>query len=381
MIKKFFDSRLFHFMKKEFLQLTRDPRMLAVALIAPAIQLLILGYVASTDIKHVPTAVFDESRTYYSREYLASFTNSGYFDLNYYVNDIKELTALIDGGEAKLGLHIPPDFGQKLVNDQGTAVQALIDGTNSSTASIVQGYASQINFNNANAILEQRLAKTGLSASGSELLDVQQRIWYNPELKSINFMVPAVFAQVLMIISMILSASSIVKEKESGTMEMLAVTPLKPYELILGKLLPFAIVAFIQIALVYLVADFWFSVPLKGSIFLLFGLGGLFMMTGLGMGLFISTVSQTQRQALMTNNLILAPQMTLSGFIFPIANMPWFIQLLTYFIPVRYFLVIVRDIFLKGTGLNYLWPQVWPMTLIGVLLLAFSILRFKKKLE
>jgi ABC-2 type transport system permease protein len=375
------DSRLFHFMKKEFLQFFRDPRMLGIALFAPAIQLIILGYVASTDIRHVRTVVYDQDHSAYSRSYLQSFRDSGYFDLKYYVEDEKEIARHIDSGKAKLGLHIPRDFGRKIVRGETAPAQAIIDGVNSSTATIIQGYVSQISFSNSARILKERLAQKGLSMENAELLDLNERVWYNPELKSINYMVPAVFAQILMLISMILTSASIVKEKESGTMEMLVVTPLKPYELILGKLLPFALVALFQILIVFLVATLWFNVPIKGSVFLLFLLGALFMLTGLGTGLLVSTISQTQRQALMTTNLIMTPQFTLSGFVFPIANMPAAIQLITYLIPVRYFLSIVRGIFLKGVGVKYLWPEVWPMAVIGILLLAFSIVRFKKRID
>ena len=369
-------SRLGHFVKKEFIELWRDPRMLWVAVMAPVVQLLVFGYIASTDIKHVSTAVFDESRTYYSRSYINSFKNSGYFDLNYYVSSNQAVTELMDSGRTKLALHLPPDFSEKVVRGETAHVQAILDGTDSSSATIISGYINQINFKNANSLLARRLAGRKLDSLSPEL-----RIWYNPELKSIYFMVPAIFAMVLMIEGMILTAFAIVKEKERGTIEQLLVTPLKPYELILGKLLPFVILSFLDILLVYLVAILWFRVPMNGNPLLLFILSGVFLTTTLGLGVFISTISRTQRQALMSAIFVMIPSMILSGFIFPIANMPKLIQTVTYFIPIRYFLVIVRGIFLKGTGLNYLAKEVWPLLLFGSIILGLSILRFRKKIE
>ena len=375
------DSRLCHFIKKEFIQLLRDPRMLFIALMAPVIQLIVFGYIASTDINHISTVVLDADKTAYSRSYLQSYKNSGYFDFNYYVTRPQQVANLIDSGQAKLGLRIPPDFGRKIVRRETASVQAVIDGSNSSTAAIIQGYISQINFGEVQKLMQEKIRKAGGSERSLEPMIVNTRIWYNPDLKSINYMVPAIFAQILMIISMVLTSTAIIKEKERGTLEMLAVTPLKPYELILGKLLPFVIIALFDLALVFLVATLWFNVEIKGSVFDLFWLGIIFMLTGLGLGVFISTVSQTQRQAMMTVIFIIMPQIIISGFIFPIANMPKVIQLITYLIPLRYFLEIVRNIFLKGVGIKYLWDDAWPMIVFGTVILSLSIMRFRKKIE
>jgi ABC-2 type transport system permease protein len=374
------DSRLYHFIKKEFIQLARDSRMVFIALMAPVIQLIVFGYIASTDINHISTVVLDEDKSYYSRSYLQSYQNSGYFDFNYYVTRPQQAAYLIDSGRAKLGLRIPVDFGRRVVRGETAAVQAVIDGSNSSTAGIIQGYIDQINYGQAEKLLRAKIARAG-AALNLQPLRVNSRIWYNPDLKSINYMVPAIFATILMLISMILTSASIIKEKERGTMEMLAVTPLKPYELILGKLLPFALVAFFDIVLAFLVATLWFSVQLKGNILELFSLGILFMLTGLGLGVFISTISQTQRQAMMTTIFLIMPQIILSGFIFPIANMPLLIQWLTAIIPLRYFLEIVRSLFLKGVGIRYLWSDIWPLIVFGAVILSLSILRFRKKIE
>ncbi len=374
------DSRLFHFIKKEFLQLARDPRLVFIALLAPVIQLILFGYVASTDINHISTVVLDNDNSVYSRTYLQSYKNSGYFNFNYYARSPRELRYLIDSGRAKLGLAVPVDFGRKIVRGETAPVQAVIDGSNASTAGIIQGYISQINFGQAQDLLQQRLARAGRPLN-LQLLDLETRVWYNPDLKSLNYMVPGVFANVLMMISMLLTSASIIKEKEKGTMEMLAVTPLRPAELILGKLIPFALVAFFDIVLVFLVATLWFDIQLKGSVLELFLLGSIFMLTGLGLGVFLSIISQTQRQAMMTTVFVIMPQMILSGFIFPIANMPALIQLVTYIIPLRYFLEIVRSIFLKGVGVRYLWNDIWPMVLISLVLISLSVMRFRKKIE
>jgi ABC-2 type transport system permease protein len=355
--------------------------MLAIALVAPVIQLIILGYVASTDIKHVKTVVFDENKSAYSRTYLNSLSNSGYFDLDSYVSSDKEIAWMIDSDQAEVGLHIPYDFDRRIVRGETAKVQADIDGSNSSFATIVQGYLTQINFANAQNFTVQRLSRYGLLSGVEAPLDLRLRVWYNPDLKSVNFMVPSIFAQLLLIVSMMLTASSIVKEKEKGTMEMLAVTPLRPTELILGKMLPYAILSMIDVALVFLVARYWFLVPMEGSVLLLFVLGGIFVLSGLGMGLFVSAVSRTERQASMTNNIVTAPMFMLSGFTFPIANMPYAIQLFTYLMPTRYFLEIVRNLFLKGVGMKYLWADTWPLIVIGTALIVLSVARFRKSLE
>jgi len=375
------DSRLFHFIIKEFRQLFRDQRMLRVALIMPVIQLLMFGYIASTDLKNVPIVIMDEDKTSLSRAYIKSIENAGNFDLKYYVDDESQFSRLLDSGKAALAVHIPRNFKKTLMSGGSADIQAIIDGSNSSNATIILGYMNQINFSNSNAVLRDRLNKAGMNAAVYSPFDLQTRVWYNPNLKSLYFMVPAIFAQILMMISMILTMFSIVKEKENGTIEQLMVTPLRPYELILGKLIPSISVAVVDSVFAFLVAVLWFRVPIHGSVVLLFVLGMIFSITGLGIGLFISTISRNQRQAIMTNNLIMSPQFILSGFIFPIASMPSIIQALTYFIPLRYFLIIVRGIFLKGIGIRYLWDEVWPMLIFSSVILGLSVARFRKKIE
>ncbi|MFH1710142.1 MAG: ABC transporter permease [bacterium] len=375
------DSRLYHFIIKEFRQLFRDQRMLRVALVMPVIQLIMFGYIASTDLRNVPTAIMDEDKTDISRAYIKSIENAGNFDLKYYVNDEKEFSRLLDSGKASLAVHIPRNFKKKLLSGGSVDVQAIIDGSNSSNATIILGYMNQINFANSNAVLQGRLNKAGAGPRDFTPFALETRLWYNPELKSMYFMVPAVFAQILMMIGMMLTMFSVVKEKEKGTIEQLMVTPLKSHELILGKLIPPFFVAFADSIFAFMVVTLWFRVPIHGSALLLFVLGMIFSVTGLGIGLFISTVSRNQRQAIMTSNLIMSPQFILSGFIFPIASMPVIIQGLTHLIPLRYFLIIVRGIFIKGIGIKYLWCEAWPMLLFSLVILSLSVARFKKKIE
>ncbi|MFA4858559.1 MAG: ABC transporter permease [Candidatus Margulisiibacteriota bacterium] len=375
------DSRLFHFMKKEILQLVRDRRMLFIAMLMPIILLFLLGYVASMDIKHLSTAILDEDKTYYSREFLRKFSNIEYFDINYYLSSRSQVAPMLDDGKVKLVIYIPAKYGQKIAHEQTASVQVDIDGSNASVAMIAQSYVSQIGGQAGNEIYTENLRRHGLANLTEPLFDLRSRLWYNPDLESRYFYVPGIFAQLLMLISMILTTSSIVREKTRGTMEMLSVTPLRPMEIIMGKLIPFGVVAMFDVVVVFLIATLWFGVPMHGSVLLLFLAGAIYLMAGLGTGVMISSFARNERQAGMANLLVTAPQMLLSGFVFPIENMPPFIQGITYFIPLRYFLAIVRNIFLKGVGMNYLWPQVWPMVVIAVTLLTFSIVRFRSKLE
>jgi ABC-2 type transport system permease protein len=375
------DWRLLHFIRKEFFQIRRDRWLLINVLAIPMIQLLILGYTATTDIRHVRTAVLTGKNTYYERTYLDAFQNSGYFDFNYRLRDDDDIHWLLDRGRAKVALRLPVDFGRRLVRGETAGVQAVIDGTNSSAATIIAGYLEQINFTAARKITAERLAARGLGLKAIDLFDPQVRVWYNPQLTSVNYMVPAIFALLIMIETMILTSASIIKERERGTMEMLLATPIRPPELILGKLLPAVLISYLDIILCLLVATFWFQVPLRGDLLLFFLLSGIFISTGLGLGMFISTISTSQRQAVMAVLFVLIPSIVISGYIFPIANMPRFIQAITYLIPVRYYLVIVRGMFMKGIGLEYLWVEVWPLLLFAFIAISLSVLRFRGKLE
>jgi ABC-2 type transport system permease protein len=364
--------------RKEFYQIRQDKRMLLVSILAPILQVVILGYAVTLDIKNTIMVVCDLDKTSVSREFVQGFTNSRYFIYKYSVNTPSEIDRFIEHSQASFGLVVPAGFGDKILKREPAPVQVFLDGTDANTANVLLGYATQILASYSQSVLPSYAS----IRRGPGVVFPEPRVWFNPDLKSVNFMVPGVVGLVLMIITMTLTSLGIVKEKEIGTLEQLLVTPIKPFELILGKLIPFIVIGFVDVLFVLAIARFWFEVPLTGSIPLLFGLSGLFILTTLGLGLFISTVAKSQQQAMMIAQFFFfMPFMFLSGFAIPIANMPMVIQYLTYFIPLRYFLEIVRGIFLKGTNLNELAFQACALLVIGVTTLTLSILRFRTKLE
>ena len=366
--------------KKEFYQIRQDKRMLGVSIAAPILQVLLLGYAATTDIKFSNLVVCDMDKTAESRAFVKEFTNSTYFVEHYAVDVSDDVDYYIEHAKASIALVVPVGFGRKVLERETAQVQVILDGADANSANILLGYASQI----VSSYSQSVLARYSTMWPGTKVSRVlpEPRIWFNPDLLSSNYMVPGVVALVLMIITMTLTSLGIVKEKEIGTLEQLMVTPIKPYQLILGKLIPFIIIGFFDMVIVLAVAHYWFNVPLLGSLGLLFGLSGLFILTTLGLGLFISTIAKSQQQAmLIAQFFFFMPFMFLSGFSFPIANMPRIIQYVTYIIPLRYFLEIVRGIFLKGSTLSELWTQSLALLFIGVGVLTLSVLRFHKKLE
>ncbi|MCZ6775565.1 MAG: ABC transporter permease [Ignavibacteria bacterium] len=366
--------------KKEFFQIRQDKRMLAVSMVAPFLQVLLIGYAATTDIKNTDIVVCDLDKTSVSREFVSEFTNSGYFVQKYVVHSYKEVGKHIEQGKARMALVIPVSFGDDILARRTAQVQLILDGADANSASVLLSYGNQIATQYSQAMLAEVILTGDLVATGRIL--PEPRVWFNPDLLSQNFMVPGVVALVLMIITMTLTALGIVKEKELGTLEQLMVTPIKPFELIIGKLIPFIIIGFIDVIIVLAIAYFWFGVPLRGSLMLLFALSGLFILTTLGLGLFVSTIATSQQQAmLIAQFFFFMPFMFLSGFALPIRNMPELIQYVTYLIPLRYFLEIVRGLFLKGSGLSELWPQAIALLVFGVAILTMSVLRFHKKLE
>jgi ABC-2 type transport system permease protein len=365
--------------RKEFYQIRQDRRMLAVSIIAPVLQVILLGYAATTDITNSAMVVCDMDRTEQSREFIRRFTTSDYFIDRYRVDRPSDVDGYIERARATIALIIPAEFGRKVFSGEPAPVQIVLDGTDANSSNILLGYATQIIGS-----YSQSAAAGGLRSVAPHIARIspEPRIWFNPDLKSQFFMVPGVVALVLMIITMTLTALGIVREKETGTLEQLMVTPIRPFQLILGKLIPFALIGFLDVIFVLSVARFWFGIPLRGSIVLLFGLSGLFILTTLGLGLLVSTIAKSQQQAmLIAQFFFMFPFMILGGFAFPIANMPPAIQLITYLFPLRYFLVIVRGIFLKGSGIAELWSQALPLLVIGVSIFALSVLRFRKKLE
>ena len=366
--------------RKEFYQIIQDKRMLGVSLAAPVAQVLILGYAATTDINYSTLVVCDMDRTAESRELVRKFTTTTYFIGKYTAATPEEVNPYIENGRANIALVIPEGFARKQLARETAQIQVVLDGTDANTANILLGYTTQVLASYSQGLLAEYQALMRGGKIGRII--PEPRIWFNPDLRSSNFMVPGVVALVLMIITMTLTSLGIVKEKEIGTLEQLMVTPIRPFELIAGKLIPFTLIGFVDVVIVLAIARYWFEVPLVGSLPLLFALSGLFILTTLGLGLFISTIARSQQQAmLIAQFFFFMPFMFLSGFSFPIANMPRVIQVLTYIIPLRYFLEIVRGIFLKGTGLGELWPQVTALAGLGLLILSLSVLRFRKTLE
>jgi drug efflux transport system permease protein len=362
--------------RKEFYQVRQDPRMIAVSVIAPLVQVLLLGYTATTDIKNSDIVVCDMDKTSVSRELIRSFSNSGYFVAKYRVEVPDDIDHFIEYGKARMAVVVPPRFGDRILGRETAPLQVILDGTDANTASVLLGYTTQIVTQYSQSI------QMNVSPVRLGRIVPEPRVWFNPDLLSANYMVPGVVALVLMIITMTLTSLGIVKEKEIGTLEQLMVTPIKPYQLILGKLIPFVIIGFIDVSIVLSIAHFWFKVPLVGSLPLLYGLSGLFILTTLGLGLFVSTIAKSQQQAmLIAQFFFFMPFMFLSGFAFPISNMPVVVQYITYVIPLRYFLEIVRAVFLKGSGVAELWPQALALLVFGVAILTLSVLRFQKKLE
>lgn len=370
---------IFEIIKKEFHQIGQDRRMLIVSLAVPVIQVLLLGYAATTDVKNASIVVCDLDRTPQSRALIDDFTKSNYFTWTYAVERVEEVDPFIDAAKATAALVIPAGYSERLLRRETVQVQMIMDGTNANNASVLLGYAQRIVAEHSQRILLTSLEKLpGLAAVP---VIPEPRVWFNPDLKSSNFMVPGVVALVLMIITMTLTSLGIVKEKEAGTLEQILVTPIRPYQLIIGKLVPFTLIGFIDISIVMAIAHYWFEVPLRGSLPLLFGLSGLFILTTLGLGLFVSTIAKSQQQAmLIAQFFFFMPFLFLSGFAFPISNMPVVIQYITYAIPLRYFLEIVRGVFLKGSTIAELWPQAAALLGIGVLILTVSILRFQKRI-
>jgi ABC-2 type transport system permease protein len=371
--------RIRHIIIKEFIQVLRDKKLRFFLIIPPLVQLLTYGYVVNFDIKHVAMAVFDESRTMESRQLIDRFASNDWFDVKYYVKSQKELLHLIDRGDITMALWIQWDFATRLRQGKSGRLQVIVDATDSNAALIVSRYAGTVIADYNQQQLNQRLARQGQAwaSQSATPLNIEPRAWFNPNLISRYSMVPGVIAMVVLLVSLMLTALSVVREKEIGTMEQILVTPIRPIELMLGKTIPFVIISLIEVAMVTALGILWFEVPFRGS-FLVLLLGTMaFLFNSVGLGLLISTVSSTQQQAMMAGNLFLTPAILLSGLIFPIANMPVFFQYLTYLNPLMYFVIVTQGIFLKGAGLVLLWPQITAMTVLGMGMIGLAVARFK----
>lgn len=383
-------NRILSIMRKEFIQTLRDPRLVVLLIGPPLLQLILFGYAVNLDVERARTAWMDMDRTPASRELLSEFRGSRYFSIVEFPATDREVQDLMDRGEVQSVIRILPGYARDVKRGNSASVQILVDGTNSNTAAIVANYATQIVAAHAGRALSDQqnsrlvglTAKTGGAAPAViPVLTAQSRVWFNPDLVSRVYFVPGVVVIVVALVTIMLTSMSIVREKEIGTMEQLMVTPMTPLEMITGKLLPFAVVGMFQVALVVMAALLIFHVPIRGSILLLFGCTLLFLLSTLGVGLFISTISMTQQQAMMLSFFFFLPAMLLSGFAFPIRNMPPAAQYLTFLNPLRYFMQIVRDVFLKGVGIASVWQEVLALFIFGMAILSLSTLRFHKNLD
>ncbi len=369
--------RIRELVRKEFLQLFRDKRNRMLLFVAPILQLLVFGYVVNYDIRYIRLALIDESHTAESRALTDNFAASGIFHITQNLSSDRDMAEMLVTGNIDMAVKIPHDFAGLIRSGKTAPVQILVDGSMSNMASMRIAYAVTV----MDAYNRKTLSELYPQQMSYGRIDARIRTWYNPNLDSQYFFVPGIVSFLVMLTSLLLTSIAIIREKEIGTMEQLIVTPIKSYEFILGKTIPYIIISLLQMVIVVIFALFWFEIPLQGSLLLLFGTTILFLLSTLGVGLFISTIASTRQQAMMTTFFVLLPFLLLSGFIFPIDNMPQIIQWITYLNPLRFFLVIIRGIFLKGVGLNVLWTQVLALTILGAAVFTGAIVRFKKRLD
>jgi ABC-2 type transport system permease protein len=363
--------------RKEIIHILRDPRSLAIMFMMPVVQLFLLGYTATTDVDHLPTAVLDQDRTLQSRELVDAYRASNYFDILFYVSTEDDLGRLIDEGQAKAGILIPTGYGRDLTTDHEASIAFVIDGSLPSVATTAFSAAQTVAQAQSTALIE-RLYNINVEAESG--VDVRPRVWYNPDMKSANFMIPGLIAMILQIQSTLFTALSIAREKEEGTIEQLIVTPLRSLELILGKVFPYVAVSLFNLIEVLIIGVVWFGVPIHGNVLLLLALGVLALLVSLGIGLLGSTVAHTQQEAIFLMFFLMLPFIFLSGFFFPVEAMPKVLQWISSLIPLRYLLTIVRGIILKGTGITILWDQALALALFASVMLTLAASRFRKQL-
>lgn len=371
---------------KELLQALRDPRLRLLIFFPPILELVAFGYAANLDLKNIPAAMYDEDNSSISRDLAFSFSSSGYFNFVVRISSAREIAEQIDKGAVRAVVHFGPGLAARVKSGRTAKVQVIMTGTDSNTAALVQSYSLQIieEFNRAR--LNKRLDKNPglrriLPAGASGVIQPEVRVWYNTNLYSRNFYVPGIIALIIMLVTLTLTSMAIVREKEIGTMEQVMVTPIRPVEFILGKTIPFGLIGIVQVFLVTTIGIFWFGVPFRGSLLLLIVSILIYLLSCLSLGLLISTISRNQQQALLTTFFFFIPTILLSGFIFPIANMPRLIQYATYLNPLRYFLTIIRGIFLKSVGLEIIWPHLAALLAIGLGLMVLAVRRVGKTVD
>jgi ABC-2 type transport system permease protein len=376
-------SRTLTIAKKEFIHIWRDPWSLFIAIMLPIIMLFLYGYGVTFDVKNLITAVYDLDKSQASRELLNSFEHSGYFKLKYYLDKPEQIRWLLDRGKINVAIWFPPEFDRDLKSNKTATMFAVVDGSDSNNAIIALSYVNAIVQTYSNRIIIKRLPPQAIALlAGIPPIDDRVRVWYNPELRSINFLVPGLIALIMMTLSALLTSMTVVRERERGTIEQLMVSPMRPIELMLGKLIPYAVISFLDIILTVVISQLWFQVPINGSVILLFILSLFFLITALAVGLMISATASNQASAMLIAILTtMLPTFLLSGFAFPIESMPKFIQPISYIIPARYYLIIVRGIFLKGIGMSFLWKDTLILILFSSILLFITSKGFKKKLD
>lgn len=374
------NHRLISIIRKEFIQIWRDPRTLVIILIIPIVQLFLLGYSATSDIKNIQLAVFDQSRSAESRALLESYQAADYFVVSHYLTSEDEARALIEKGDARAALIIPPDFSQRLAEGDAQ-VSFILDGSDPTVASTSLSAARLIGQAYATEILAETIANSGQKFELQPPVDVRTNVWYNPDLISAYFMIPGVIGMILFAITAILTATAIVRERERGTIEQLIVTPIRSWELIVGKITPYALLAFLDMIEVLAIGHWWFGVPIRGSLALILLTSGIFILSGLGIGLFASTIANTQQEAMLIVWMTLLPAIFLSGFFFPLQAMPQFLQWVSMIIPLRYYLVIIRALLLKGVGLEMILNEVLALVAFAVVIMTAASIRFHKRLD
>lgn len=376
-----FNTRLISLIRKEFIQIARDPRTLIIALLIPVMQLFMLGYAATNDVRNLPMAVFDQDRSAAARDFLNAFRASDYFLLTYDVDSETEIRELIERGEARVGLIIPPGYGSAIRIERQTQVMFVFDGSDATATKTALAAAQQIGNQHATDIQMARLERDGLAEMVKLPIEIRTQVWYNPDLEDAYFMIPGLIGQILYTITAILTAVSIVRERERGTIEQLIVTPIRPWELIIGKITPYVLIALFDTLEALFIGSWWFGVPIRSSIGLLLTLSGLFLITSLGIGLLASTIAQTQQEAMITVFATLLPAIMLSGYLFPLEAMPQWLQWISAAIPLTYYLNIIRALLLKGVGVASLQKEIFALIFFGIVLIGAASLRFRKRLD
>jgi ABC-2 type transport system permease protein len=375
------NSRLLSLMRKEFIQIVRDPRTLMIMFVMPIIMLFLLGYAATNDVRNVPTAIFDQDRSAAARDLINAFRAADYFQFGFDVDSVEEMKLLIDDGRARAGLIIPPDYQRRLLAGEQAQVAFVLDGSDPTIAGTALSAATLIGQMKATAIMRATLEQRAMSSAATAPVEVRTQVWYNPDLVSAYFMIPGLIGVILQFIAVILTSTAIVRERERGTIEQLIITPIRSWELLVGKLLPYVLIAFFDLLEVLIIGTLVFNMPINGSVPLLLVLAGLFLTTTLGIGLLISTFAKTQFEAMLLAVFSSLPMMFLSGFFFPLAAMPPFLQVISYLIPLRYFLIIVRAILIKGVGLAAVTNEVLALIVFGFVVMGIAVLRFRKRLD